>query len=160
VCLATVFAQGFIADVVDLVFDGPMPAPKGLQLFGPRQLAAQAGDAVGRLAAYLTRAQDDAATGAAHDLCRTRPVEVAGERATGFSGARLLAAMTARGIGVGQPLAGAHGHRWQPEKPFDLGLQLRLVSLNHHQVVPVLVGNLTGQAALRQQRIHRRHAAA
>ena len=38
--LAAVFAQGFIADVVDLVFDGPMPPPEGFQVYGQCQAAA------------------------------------------------------------------------------------------------------------------------
>ena len=35
--LAAVFAQRFVADVVDLIFDGPLPSPEGLQVYGLRQ---------------------------------------------------------------------------------------------------------------------------
>ena len=38
--LAAVLAQGFISDVVDFVFDGPVAPPEGLDLRWQRQVSA------------------------------------------------------------------------------------------------------------------------
>jgi len=45
--LPAVFAHGFIADVVDLVFDCPVATPEELQVLRPGPITAQTGDAVG-----------------------------------------------------------------------------------------------------------------
>ena len=55
--LAAVLAQGFISDVVDFVFDGPVAPPEGLDLRRPCQVPASAGDTVGGFAAHRTCAE-------------------------------------------------------------------------------------------------------
>jgi hypothetical protein len=49
------------------------------------------------------------------------------------------------------------GNRGQVKKQCQVVVQLGLIALHNHQIVPALVDNLLREGALGQQRIHRHH---
>lgn len=74
--LTAVFAERFIADIVDAILDRPVAAPEVLQFGGADQGLWQAGQAIGHFRLEVADAQIEPATGAAEHLSNIGLVQV------------------------------------------------------------------------------------